>query len=1081
MRNLAHVRAVAATVLLLVLGTPALAQFVDGMPAEGVLGPTDFTTRPSAATTDSQFNGPNGVAVDPLTGKLFVVDRGNHRVLRWSSVDAMVDGAAAEAVLGQTDFVTGTSGLSATRFNNPIGACVDAVGRLWIGDFSNNRVLRFDDASNKATGAAADAVLGQPDFVTGSSGTTADKMGGPVGVFLDADGILWVSNFNNHRVLRFDDAANKPDGAAADGVLGQPDFTSGSSSLSQTGMANPNDVVVDASGNLYVSDYANRRVLRFDAAAIKANGAAADGVLGKPDFVTGGSMLSQTTMGTTRYVEVDAAGHLYVVGEGNNRMLVFNDAATLPNGAPADFVIGQPDFDTSTILDPPTASSLRTPRAVEVDETNHVLWLADWANQRVLRYPIGSTTEPNIILVSPSGGEEWLSGSTHAITWGVNMVATLTIEYSTDDGASWQTIASGVDASLGTYAWIVPAAPTTTARVRLSDEADSAVNDIDAQSFTIAMPVYTIMVESPNGSQQWEVGSSQHILFTAVNLTSVDVEVSDDGGSTWTTVAAAAPASDGSVAWTVPDGPGDQYLMRVTDADGSGATDTSDEMFAVVLEVTGDEFDEIFFRDSPTPDYYDPSYVFANTPSTFVSWGSSKIPVATERSLRGNYSLSFEWNSQVGGDWGAAVASLGWLGHDVAQRDSLVFWVYTDEPIDPADLPCIYLEDLSNAKTEHLPLSDYLGAITSAEWQRVALDLQVFRDHPGSADLTRIKTIFFGQQAADGVAHHWFMDDVRMTGGEILTGLDVPTIVVLGSSTAAGTGASSPDSSWVGRYRHYVVEQDSTAQVVNLAIGGFTTYNIMPDGYEPPAGRPGPSPGHNITRALAYDPWAIIINLPSNDITSGFTIEEQLANYDVVLGLAADADIPVWISTTQPRNLPTQEQRDLQHTMADTTLTLFGDHAVDFWYGLAAADGTILPEYDSGDGIHLNDSGHAVLYGRVVARDIWNQITAVENPYEDDTPTVPGATRLFQNAPNPFNPSTKINFSLNQAGDVTLAVYDLRGHQVRRLVAGAMVAGDHTIVWDGKNDRGQPTASGVYFYRLQTPARVLTRSMLMVK
>ena len=101
-----------------------------------------------------------------------------------------------------------------------------------------------------------------------------------------------------------------------------------------------------------------------------------------------------------------------------------------------------------------------------------------------------------------------------------------------------------------------------------------------------------------------------------------------------------------------------------------------------------------------------------------------------------------------------------------------------------------------------------------------------------------------------------------MTGGTPATGDSTKLIVVVGSSTSAGTGASTSDSAYVSRYRAYVKSIDPRAIVVNLAVGGYTTYNVMPTGFVPPAGRPTPNPLNNITRALAYKPWAILVNLP---------------------------------------------------------------------------------------------------------------------------------------------------------------------------------------------------------------------------
>ncbi|HEX9007406.1 MAG TPA: SGNH/GDSL hydrolase family protein [Bacteroidota bacterium] len=187
-------------------------------------------------------------------------------------------------------------------------------------------------------------------------------------------------------------------------------------------------------------------------------------------------------------------------------------------------------------------------------------------------------------------------------------------------------------------------------------------------------------------------------------------------------------------------------------------------------------------------------------------------------------------------------------------------------------------------------------------------------------------------------------------------------IVVLGSSTAAGTGASVPDSSWVARFRRAAKERDSTVQVVNLAVGGYTTFHVMPTGYRPRRGRPKPDPAHNITRGLKFRPGCIIFNLPSNDAAGGFRVSESLANYDSVLA-RIPRGIRVWVTTTQPRDLDSLGRARLT-ALRDSTYARFGEHALDFWSGLANPDGSLKTEFDAGDGIHLNDKGHRILAER---------------------------------------------------------------------------------------------------------------------
>jgi lysophospholipase L1-like esterase len=201
-------------------------------------------------------------------------------------------------------------------------------------------------------------------------------------------------------------------------------------------------------------------------------------------------------------------------------------------------------------------------------------------------------------------------------------------------------------------------------------------------------------------------------------------------------------------------------------------------------------------------------------------------------------------------------------------------------------------------------------------------------------------------------------------------------VVVLGSSTAAGAGASHPDSAWVRRYERNIQSLNPGNQVTNLALGGYTTYHIQPTGSAPPPGRPSPDPARNITQALSLTPDHIIINLPSNDAASGYTVAEQLANYDSVLARASAQGVPVWVATTQPRNLSTAGRANLME-MRDSTFARFGAYAVDFWSTLALPGGTIDPACDSGDGIHLNDDGHRILFERMAAEGIFGE-TAVD-------------------------------------------------------------------------------------------------------
>ncbi|MFT3911999.1 MAG: GDSL-type esterase/lipase family protein [Ferruginibacter sp.] len=200
------------------------------------------------------------------------------------------------------------------------------------------------------------------------------------------------------------------------------------------------------------------------------------------------------------------------------------------------------------------------------------------------------------------------------------------------------------------------------------------------------------------------------------------------------------------------------------------------------------------------------------------------------------------------------------------------------------------------------------------------------------------------------------------------------SVVVLGSSTAYGTGASVYDSSWVAKFTAYLKRKNSQNNVYNFGIPGYTTYqNLCPTGFTPPANRPAPNSSFNITAALALHPDAIIINMPSNDAANDYTVAEQQANFERAIHLADSANIPVWITTTQPRNNLSSAEMSALTTMRDWILTRFADKAVDFWSTIANPDGTIASYYGY-DYVHVNNFGHDLLYKRVKAETILDSL-----------------------------------------------------------------------------------------------------------
>ncbi len=206
------------------------------------------------------------------------------------------------------------------------------------------------------------------------------------------------------------------------------------------------------------------------------------------------------------------------------------------------------------------------------------------------------------------------------------------------------------------------------------------------------------------------------------------------------------------------------------------------------------------------------------------------------------------------------------------------------------------------------------------------------------------------------------------------------TVVIMGSSTAAGNGATSYATSWAGRLKSsYNINTTDGIDTTfyNIALAGYTTYDEMYTSFIPPGGRPAPDPLHNVTKALSYSPDIVIINLPSNDVGAGFSITETMNNFRLMYNAVNASGAKCFITTTQPRNDYTLFQRQTLSDMKDSILAQFGLFSINFWDQLVTSDGLNMLRSDRQDPttmIHPNDIGHQYLFDSIQAKKIFSII-----------------------------------------------------------------------------------------------------------
>lgn len=458
--------------------------------ADFVAGQKDFTSSGKNRVSANSSYAPSDIALSTTTGRIYITDRLNNRILWWDNADALSTGQAAAGVLGQADFTDsaanrGGNTPSPSGLSNPFSVCLDGNGNLWVADYGNHRVLRY--AAPHASGQAADIVLGQAAFDSGDpnrGGTPAtNTLYNPTHVSVDQTNSLWVADRNNNRVLKF--TPPFANGQAAALVLGQPSMTSSTGNnggISASSLLRPFSAVPDGKGNVWVADSRNYRLLEY--VDPRTNGQAAALVIGQADFTSGNVLtISPSTLNTPSDIAFTESGELWVTDTGYNRILRFT--APYVNGATADLVLGQIDFIRSTIELPAIKSGLTSPYGIAVSSFG-AIWVADSTNNRTLRFNGLTRTA-----INPYAGS--VSSTSATIAWtacGASAYTTLlagTSDYSVRIASAAQTENTGTFQNL-------QAGATYYFAVKISTEPDAAYA---YNRLSVVLPQTTQIVTPP--------------------------------------------------------------------------------------------------------------------------------------------------------------------------------------------------------------------------------------------------------------------------------------------------------------------------------------------------------------------------------------------------------------------------------------------------------------------------------------------------------------------------------------------------------------------------------------------------------
>lgn len=423
--------------------------YITGQAARLVIGQTTFTSE-DPNSSDTILGAASGIAFAGDT--LIVADANrvgavpsNHRVLLFKGASSMFPSLSAElpysrkcpvcvgqatVVLGQPDFTTTTLNLTATQSDLRLPTAVSSDGvHLVVADTDHNRVLIWNHIPS-TNNQPADVVVGQPNFssvATSATTPSATSLRGPQGVWIQ-NGKLYIADTGSNRVLIYNHIPTS-NGAAADVVLGEPNFTTyvepdlskQITTATASNMLNP--VAVSSDGvRLLVTDLGYNRVLVWNSIPT-SNAAPADFAIGQPDLVSGAAnngystnpndtTQKQTAVLCPQQNGTDANGNatypavcnatlsfprfalstgtqLFVADGGNDRVLLFNTIPT-QSGVNADIILGQIGGGVDQATN--AADSMSGPMGMAWDGAN--LYVSDAYNRRITVYTPASATIP---------------------------------------------------------------------------------------------------------------------------------------------------------------------------------------------------------------------------------------------------------------------------------------------------------------------------------------------------------------------------------------------------------------------------------------------------------------------------------------------------------------------------------------------------------------------------------------------------------------------------------------------------------------------------------------------------------------
>jgi len=763
-----------------------------------------------------------------------------------------------------------------------------------------------------------------------------------------------------------------------------------------------------------------------------------------------------------------------------------------------------------------------------IDSSDCLVMITDTANTAVSdrsNSPFSISPEPYLEITSRIGGEKLGLGSSLTLQWNHHDVSLVTIKYSTDGGSTWKLIKENVNASDGSFTWMIPEDFSDNCKIMIADVSNPDIADESLGTFSIAANEF-ITVTSPKFGDRWTAQSTKEITWAFNGITNVKIELSVDNGTTWQTITASTSAASGSYSWAVPDIQKNQCIIKITDTVDKDIYDTSDRFEIIKPELTinhtpiieAHENDEITFNVVVTSQdsiksvtlHYDVTgernFLDLNNTKSMTTVDGSNYSVILDVGVFTALGMEYFIQAKdINNRKTRAPADVGFYSISAQVSD-----IKSTEQTKGGSAQNAYrmisipLEIDPSLKTTEYQLS---GKLPSGE---SGTDWRLFRFPAGSSTPDEYPDI---ESFSPGKAF-WLItkNDFRL---EAPQGTTVTTSEPFNITLKAGwNDIANPwmfDISWED------IENPSGADLSALYTynGSWSDPTTPPKKIEPWKGyavnnltnmnviiKLNPKPASNAGKTMVKNEqimWMLTVNAfagEAEDTANHFGLRdgamEAWDRYDHIeppsIGEYVSVAFPhyeweqypyTYTVDFRPPSSPTRSGKNLSWDFDVTTnishekitIELDGIENLPEGYDYEVID------RDSDQKIKVDNEAFSFISGSVITEhhftiEVGNSITRDIEQYS----ARPGKFVTVICYPNPFNPSTTIQYELSQPGHVVISIFNSLGQRVQRYDIGHKEQGIHNFVFDASG-----MISGLYFYRVDSGYASATDKMLFMK